>query len=96
LVLVEGVGLQRGQHVLLRELVLHVQDVTADGAGRQRAFADGVEFLPLAEVERDGDDLGIVALGQPGNRDRGVEAARVREDDSLQGSLSPFSMWKSG
>ena len=80
-VLVERVGLQRRQDVVARELLAHVEHVRADGAGRQRAVADVLELLALSEVHRDGDDLGAVLLREPGDGDRRVEPAGVRQHD---------------
>ena len=65
------------------ELLAHVEHVRADGAGRERPLAHRVQILALAEVQRDADDLGAVRLGQPGHGDGRVQAARVREDDSV-------------
>ena len=72
-VLVERAGLQRGQDVLARELLAHVEDVRADRAHRERALADVGQLAPLPEIERHRDHLGVVLLGQPRDRDRRVE-----------------------
>ncbi len=49
---VQRVGLQRGQDVVARKLLAHVQHVASDGAGRHRALANLVELAPLPEIER--------------------------------------------
>ena len=43
----------------------------------------GLELLALAQVGREGDDLGAVGLLQPFQNNRRVEAARVGEHDFL-------------
>ncbi len=58
-----------------RELVAGVDDMGTDRAGRKRPVARRLKRRPLMEIESDGHDLGVVALGQPRNRDRGVHAA---------------------
>ena len=56
---VERVGAQRGQAVLLGELVAGVGDLGLDGAAGERALADDLEVLAaLADVGGDRDDLG--------------------------------------
>src|SRR4029453_14074255 len=52
-----------------------VEHVRAHGATRERALANLLDRSPLPEVDRHGDDLGAVPLGQPRNGYRGDEAA---------------------
>lgn len=73
---VEGVGLDRREAVLLGELVLGVRDLGLDGTAGERALADDVQVLAaLADVDRDGDDLGARLLGDPADGDGGVQTA---------------------
>ena len=81
---VEGVGLDRREAVLVGELVLGVRDLGLDGTAGERALADDVQVLAaLADVHRDGDDLGARLLGDPADGDGGVQTARVGEYDAL-------------
>jgi hypothetical protein len=81
---VEGVGLDRGEAVLLGELVPGVRDLRLDGAAGECPLADDVQVLAvLADVHRDGDDLGAGLLGDPADGDGGVQAAGVGEYDAL-------------
>ncbi len=78
-----GVGLQAPHDVAVREFVAGIEHVCADGAGRQGAVAHFFQLAALSEVDRDGDDLGAVPLGQPRNGHRGGQASGKGEDDSL-------------
>ena len=87
---VQGVRLDRRQAVLLGELVLGVGDLGLDGTAREGALADDVQVLAaLADVHRDGDDLGARLLGDPADGDGGVQSARVGEYDALGHGFSP-------
>ncbi len=65
---------ERRQQIVAREALAHVEHVRARRAGRQRAFADGVQFITLTEIERQRDDFdGPVRfakqpIAQPGDR----------------------------
>ena len=60
--LYSALALQRGQAVVVGELVLGVDDDRLDRAARQSALAHDVHVLAaLADVDRDGDDLGPVS-----------------------------------
>lgn len=84
LALVERVGLDRREAVLVGELVAGVRDLGLDGAAVQRALADRLQVLAaLADVDGDGDDLGARLLGDPADADGGVQSARVGEYDAL-------------
>ncbi len=84
LALVEGVGLDRRQAVLVRELLAGVGHLGLDGAAVQRPLADGVQVLAaLADVDRDGDDLGAGLLGDPADADGRVQTARIGEYDAF-------------
>ncbi|MGC0378431.1 hypothetical protein RKD28_005947 [Streptomyces sp. SAI-229] len=73
-----------GEAVLLGELVLGVRDLGLDGTAGERALADDVQVLAaLADVDRNGDDLGARLLGDPADGDGGVQTARVGEYDAL-------------
>ena len=80
--LVHGAGLQRRQNIVAREFLAHVEHVAADGAGRHRARANLRELAPLAQIQRDGDHFCVVFLFQPRDRHRGVEPARICQNDA--------------
>ena len=89
--------MQRGQAVVVGELVAGVDDDRLDGAAVERALADDVEVLAaLADVDGDGDDLGAGLLGDPADGDGGVEAAGVGEDDAVGHGCFSFSRCESG
>ena len=82
--LVQRVGLERRHQEVVRELVLRVDDDRLDGAAVERALADVLHvFTALADVDGEGDDLFAGRILQPADADRGVESARVGEDDAF-------------
>ena len=54
-----------------------------DGSDRERTLAHVGQFLALPQIERDGNDLRAVLLGQPPDRHRRVEATRICQDDTF-------------
>ena len=77
---VERVGLDRGQHVVARELLARVDHVAVERAQVQRLALDHVVVLAgLAEVDGEGDDLGLVLVLDPLEHHARVEAARVEQ-----------------
>jgi hypothetical protein len=84
LALVERVGLERREAVLVGELLPGIGDLGLDRSAVQRALTDGVQVLAaLADVHRHGDHLGTGHLGDPADADGRVQAARVGEYDAL-------------
>ena len=81
--LVDRVGPQHREDEVPHELLPEVHDVDGRRAGAQRLLADRQQLLALAEVGAERDHLAAVALDQPAEDHRGVEPARVREDDAL-------------
>ena len=64
------------------EFEAQVLDVALFGAGGDRLFAHALQLvLALSDVGGDADDPGVVVFAQPGDDDRGIEAARVGEGD---------------
>ncbi len=82
--LIGGVGTQHGKDEVADELLAEIDDVHRARPSPERLLPDGDQLLGLAEVGRVGDDLGAVGLLEPGQDDRGVEAAGVRQDDLLR------------
>ena len=68
LVLVEGVGHERRQAVMLGELLLGVDGHRGDGAGRLGARHDAGHVLDAAEVDEAGDHVVAVLLLSHGMR----------------------------
>ena len=89
LALVERVRAQGGNDEVGRELLTGVDDDGLDRAGRPRPLADDVPRVvdALADVDGERDDLGVPFLGDPPDRDRGIEATGVCEHDPLQRSV---------
>ena len=79
---------ERRQQIVAREALAHVEHVRARRAGRQRAFADGVQFITLPEIERQRDDLDRAVrfakqpIAQPGDRRHLGGAAGKSENDT--------------
>src|SRR5690606_32254500 len=81
---VERVGAQRGQAVVLGELLPRVDHLRLHRAAGERPLADDLHVLPaLADVDRDRDHLGAGALGQVRDGHGGVQTSGVGEDDPL-------------
>jgi hypothetical protein len=82
-VLIDGAGEQAGEGEVAQEGVLHVARDHLQRAGLQAALLDEAEVGLSADVDGEGDDLVALGVDQPADRDRGVEAAGVGEDDLL-------------
>jgi hypothetical protein len=61
-------------------------DVFGLDAQQLRLGARRLQFLALAQIGGEGDDLAAIFGLQPFQDDRGVEAAGIGEDDSLKTS----------
>ena len=85
LVLVERVGHEGRQAVVLGELLLGVDGHGGDGAGGLGARHDARDVLDAADVDEAGDHVVAVLLLEPGDEGRGVETAGVGEDDGAVG-----------
>ena len=85
--LVERVGAHHREHVVADEFLLHVvdEDVFGFDPGLFRLAPCGFELLALAEVGGEGHDLALIGLLEPFQDDAGVEAARISEDDAIDG-----------
>ena len=85
--LVQRVGAHHREHVVADEFLAQVvdEDVLGLDAHQLRLGARRLEFLALAEIGGEGDDLAIVGLLQPFEDDAGVEAARIGEDHAIDG-----------
>ena len=80
--IVDGAGAQRGEDEVAHELFAQILDVALLGAGGEGLLAHAAQLVgTLSDVGRDADDARVVVLTQPRNDDRGVEAARIGEND---------------
>src|SRR5581483_9464517 len=90
-VAVDGARLQRGEDEVAHEQVFGVHHVGRGGARAQRLLADRREVALVADVGGHGDNVHVVVLVQPGDGDRGVQAARVGKYDFLH--RAPSACW---
>jgi hypothetical protein len=82
--LVQGVGLERGDDEVVCELVLRVDDDRLHGAAREGALPDVLHVLAaLPDVDGEGDDLLAGRILKPADADRCVEPARIGEDHAF-------------
>ena len=83
--LVLRVGAEHREHVVAHEFLAQVldEDVLGLDAEHLGLGARGLQLAPLAEVGGEGDHLRVIGFLQPFEDDRGVEAARIGEDDAL-------------
>src|SRR5207244_8305227 len=74
------VRLDRGKHVIVRELMSRVDDQAVEGPEAKRLLLDDLEVLPrLAEIDGEGDDLRGVLVLDPLEHHRCVETAGIEE-----------------
>ena len=77
---VERVRLDRGKHVIVRELMSRVDDQAVEGPEAKRLLLDDLEVLPrLAEIDGEGDDLRGVLVLDPLEHHGGVETTGIEE-----------------
>ena len=80
---VEGIGLDRGQHVVAREFFTGIHHVALEGAEVERLAAHHVEVLAgLTQVHRERDHLGLVLVLDPLEHHARVEPAGVEQQDA--------------
>jgi len=73
--LVQGVGLEAGPHELADEAVSTIDHVGTTGAGGEGTIGDAITQRVTTEVDRQGHDLRVVLLLEPGHRDRCIQPA---------------------
>ena len=78
---VDRVGLEHGKDEVAGELLPHVADEALAGPGVEGLFLESVQFVPLADVCAEGDDVRAVGLLQPGEQDGGVQSSGIGNDD---------------
>src|SRR6266545_118614 len=82
-VFVNGAGSQRGPDVFGDEFVAQVFDVDFRRARGAGLLLQSGQLFALPDVGGDRDYFAVIVFFQPGNDDRGVEAARIGERDSF-------------
>ena len=87
LVLVDRTRAQHREDVVADEFFAQVLEHELRGAGPVRLLLEAAELLALPEVGTERHHLGLVPLDEPAEDDRGVEPARVGEDDAAHGRL---------
>jgi len=90
--LVDGTGTQHREDEILGEFLAQVVDVGLGGAGMQGLGLQAVEFLFLAQIAGDGDDLTSVGLLDPFQNNRGIEPPGIGQDDFLDGAHDRMSL----
>src|SRR6478752_296642 len=88
---VERARLQYRQHVVGGELLARVDHLDVAGAGGERAGGDRLGVDALADVDQQGDHVGVVLVGQPAQGDRCVEAAGIGKNDGVFHGVSSCS-----
>src|SRR5207244_8318869 len=81
---VDRAGAQGRPDEVLDEGLARVDHVGAGRPGGHGTLRRAGAERAAADVDGQGDDLGLVALLKPGDRDGGVEATRIGENDLLQ------------
>ena len=84
--LVERVRLEMRPDEVRDEPLARVDHVGPRRAGAHRPALDALAQRAATDVDRQGHDLDVELLAQPGDGDRRIEPARVGEDDLLHGA----------
>jgi hypothetical protein len=66
--------------------------MTPDGAGSQGRIPQLAEWRAVAQIERDGDDIGVMLASQSCNGMRRFRVTAVREDDSVVHFVCRFTV----
>ena len=77
--LIERIGAKHREDKVAHELFAQIVDKDLAGAEQFGLPAGRFEFLALAEIGGEGDDLAAIGLLQPAQDHRGVEPARIGE-----------------
>ena len=87
---VERVGAEHGEDEIADEFLAQVLDVDLLDPEHFGLGPSFFEFIPLADVGREGHDLAVVGLLKPFEDHRGIEPARVGEHNLLHVSRHGF------
>ena len=97
LAFVDRVGAQHRVDVVAGKLLDQVHRVVGAGTGLFGLIGQTIQLFFLADIGGKGDDLSVVVIFEPADQDRGVEAARIGEDDFHAGNSPEACMgWKRG
>ncbi len=83
LTFVHRAGLHEGPEIFSYEFASQVFDVALGCAGPESLFLQSLKLFFLADVADDGDDFTTIVFFEPGNDNRRVQTARVRQNDLL-------------
>src|SRR6185369_4471053 len=86
---------ERGRNAGARELVARVEDVSTNGAGRERRLAGSFQFICLAQVERERHDLRVELFSQLRYRGDVVGSAGARKHDARRHAGCPSPVIRS-
>ena len=92
LALVGCAGAQQAEEVLLGEFVLQVLEDELARATLEGLFLQAFQFLALADVRGEANDLAPVVLLEPGHDDRSVQSSGVSQDHLFDLTLAWFSL----
>ena len=82
LLFIDRAGLNGGIDIIRDKGLLQVLDVQLGGAGLERLLLEAVQLRALTDVAGDGNDLAVVVvLLEPRDNDRGIQTARIRQDN---------------
>ena len=79
--LVDRAGLHHGKNEITGELLVQIVHEALGGSGFESLLLEAVEFLGLADIGAEGDDLGSVGFFEPVQDDGGVEPPGIRDND---------------
>ena len=79
--LVNRAGLHHRKNEISGELLVQVVHEALGGSGFESLLLEAVEFLGLADIGAEGDDLGSVGFLEPVQNDGGVESPGIRDND---------------
>ena len=81
--LIDRIGTEHREHIIAHEFLAQILDknVFRLDAERERLRPRRLQFLALAEIGGEGDDLAAIGRLQPFEDDRGVEPAGIGEHD---------------
>ncbi len=99
--LILRVGPEHREHVIAHKFLAQILDEDVFGLYAQQfgLRARGTQFLALAQVRGESDDLRAIGCLQPLQNDRSVESSRIGEDDAfnlffLAGHLRLWLKWR--
>ena len=83
---IQRIGAEHGKHKVADEFFAHVDDVDVLclNPHQQRLLARRFQFLALTQIGGKGNDLAAIFGLQPFQDDRGVQTARIGENDFLR------------